>query len=459
MALKGNTREEKIWFFLVEKLGSKHGAAGLMGNLKAESGLRPRNLQNSFERKFNMNDDTYTELVDNGSYKNFIRDGAGYGLAQWTFWNRKQNLYNYCRERGTSIGNLASQLKFLIKELKESYPSVYEGLRNATNTRVASNLVLLQYEKPANQNISVQNKRARYSEDFYIKYHKREIPGGNKAPTSNAVPVKPKEEKINILEEILTRNPCYKTGQKIIVKGLMLHSVGCPQPNARTFINNWNSPSFGSACVHGFIDANTGNIYQTLPWNHRGWHCGGSGNNTHIGVEMCEPASIRYTSGANFTCSNLADARAAATKTYKSAVKLFAYLCKQYNLSPTANGVIVSHKEGCARGIATNHGDPEHLWNGLGTGYTMDGFRRDVKAAMQGISTTTTTSKPQTNSIGKVVKVTADVLNIRKGPGTNYAVVGAITDKGTYTMVEIKNNWGKLKSGLGWICLDYTTGI
>ena len=174
---------------------------------------------------------------------------------------------------------------------------------------------------------------------------------------------------MKLVQSILTKNPCYTAGRKITVKGLMLHSVGCPQPKASVFINNWNSSSYDSACVHGFIDGNDGTVYQTLPWNHRGWHCGsgtkGSGNNTHIGVEMCEPACIRYTSGSNFTCSDLFTARAVAKRTYEAAVELFAMLCKQYNLNPTADGVIISHREGHSRGIASNHGDPEHLWNGL----------------------------------------------------------------------------------------------
>ncbi len=195
---------------------------------------------------------------------------------------------------------------------------------------------------------------------------------------------------MKLVESILTRNPCYAAGRKITVKGLMLHSVGCPQPKASAFISSWNSSSHGSSCVHGFIDGNDGTVYQTLPWNHRGWHCGsgnkGSGNNTHIGVEMCEPACIRYTAGSNFTCSNLAEAKAVAKRTYEAAVELFAYLCKKYSLDPLADGVIISHREGHSRGIASNHGDPEHLWTQLGTGYTMDGFRRAVKAAMGGAS-------------------------------------------------------------------------
>ena len=191
---------------------------------------------------------------------------------------------------------------------------------------------------------------------------------------------------MKLVESILTRNPCYTAGRKITVKGLMLHSVGCPQPKASAFISSWNSPAHGSSCVHGFIDGEDGTAYQTLPWNHRGWHCGsgsrGSGNNTHIGVEMCEPACIRYTAGSNFTCSDVAAARAVAERTYGTAVELFAMLCEKYGLDPLADGVVISHREGCARGIASNHGDPEHLWAQLGLGYTMDGFRRAVRAAM-----------------------------------------------------------------------------
>ena len=193
---------------------------------------------------------------------------------------------------------------------------------------------------------------------------------------------------MKLVESILTRNPCYAAGRKITVKGLMLHSVGCPQPKASAFISSWKSSSHGSSCVHGFIDGNDGTVYQTLPWNHRGWHCGsgskGSGNNTHIGVEMCEPACIKYTAGSNFTCSNLEEARSVAKRTYEAAVELFAMLCRKYGLDPLADGVIISHREGHSRGIASNHGDPEHLWTQLGMGYTMDGFRGAVKAAMGG---------------------------------------------------------------------------
>lgn len=271
---------------------------------------------------------------------------------------------------------------------------------------------------------------------------------------------------MQLIQNILTNNPCYTANRKITVKGIMLHSVGCPQPSASVFVKLWNKSSYGSACVHGFIDANSGDIHQTLPWNHRGWHSGGAANNTHIGIEMCEPSSIKYTSGASFTCSNKAKAIQAAETTYKSAIELFAYLCNLYNLDPLADGVIISHSEGYKRKVASGHADPEHLWKGLGLPYTMDTFRQEVAKQMRitpvppvqntNNNNHTTAPKPNNNETSFTVRINTDALNIRKGPGTSYPIVGCIRDRGIYTIVKVVNNWGLLKSKAGYICLDYT---
>jgi len=206
---------------------------------------------------------------------------------------------------------------------------------------------------------------------------------------------------MKIIESFLTNNRCYKAARQNTKGGLMIHSVGCPQPSAKVFVDSWNN-SGAAVAVHGFIDGNTGKIYQTLPWDFRGWHCGsgsrGSGNNTHIGVEMCEPACIRYTAGSSFTCSDMIGAREVTKRTYEAAVELFAMLCKKYNLNPLEDGVIISHREGYSRGIASNHGDPEHLWMQLGMGYTMDGFRKAVKMAMS--SATSPATVPGTQITG-----------------------------------------------------------
>ena len=198
---------------------------------------------------------------------------------------------------------------------------------------------------------------------------------------------------MEILESILTKNPCFQAGRKIKVRGLMLHSVGCPQPSAEVFMRQWNRPDAARACVHAFIDGNTGKVYQTLPWDHRAWHGGGSSNDTHIGVEMCEPSCLKYTGGASFTCSDRDAALAVVKRTYDAAVELFAFLCREFGLDPLADGVIVSHKEGHERGIASGHGDPDHLWEGLQCGYSMDGFRADVSAAMHGVISGVGTAK------------------------------------------------------------------
>lgn len=206
---------------------------------------------------------------------------------------------------------------------------------------------------------------------------------------------------MNIIESILTKNPCYQQGRKIVVKGLMIHSVGCPQPNAKAFINSWNNPNFGSACVHAFIDGITGDIYQTLPWDHRGWHASGQANNTHIGVEMCEPATIKYVGGATWKeTSDGTITKETVLRTYRSAVELFAYLCKQYNLNPLADGVIISHSEGYKRGVASNHSDVEHLWKVHGL--TMDGFRKEIKAELDKLNTPEVVVQPESQKIYKV---------------------------------------------------------
>lgn len=154
----------------MKKIGNPYGVAGLMGNLYAESALQPNNLQNTYEKKLGYTDASYTAAVDNGGYTNFVRDSAGYGLAQWTYWSRKENLLKYAQSKKKSIGDLTMQLEFLCKELSESYKSVLNTLKNAKNIRVASDAVLTKFERPANQSESVQVKRTTYGQKYYDKY-------------------------------------------------------------------------------------------------------------------------------------------------------------------------------------------------------------------------------------------------------------------------------------------------
>lgn len=163
--------EKTIWNTLRAAIGNDYGTAGLMGNLYAESALKPENLQNTGNKALGMTDEQFVAAVDSGAYSadKFIHDGYGVGLAQWTYYTRKQALLNFVKSAGKSIGNLEIQLVFLLQEIK-GYTSVWNTLTTATSVREASDAVLMKYERPANQSESVQVKRAGYGQQYYDKY-------------------------------------------------------------------------------------------------------------------------------------------------------------------------------------------------------------------------------------------------------------------------------------------------
>lgn len=208
---------------------------------------------------------------------------------------------------------------------------------------------------------------------------------------------------MNLNKLIFTENACYKAGRKIKVKGIMVHSTGANNPWLKRYVgpddgklgknqynNHWNTyhPGGREVCVHGFIGKLAdGSVatYQTLPWDHRGWHAGGSANDTHIGFEICE--------------DGLTD-KTYFDKVYKEAVELCAYLCKQYGLTEQN---IICHSEGYKKGIASNHGDVMHWFPKHGK--SMDTFRADVKTLLGG----GTSTKPDTGTTikaGDLVKIT-----------------------------------------------------
>lgn len=184
----------------------------------------------------------------------------------------------------------------------------------------------------------------------------------------------------SIKTQMMTNSDCYKAGRTITVKGLMLHSTGANNPKLSRYIgpddgllgknpnnNDWNRPGIDKG-VHGWIGLDkNGDVqaYRTLPWEHRGWHAGGSANNTHIGIEICED-----------------DLKNAVyfNKVYTKAVELFAHLCRSFDLTEKD---IIDHSEGCKLGVASNHGDVMHWFPKHGK--SMHTFRADVKAELEGV--------------------------------------------------------------------------
>lgn len=537
MGLIGNNNEEKIWNFLYSKIGNKFGTAGLMGNLYAESALKPTNLQDSFESKLGYNDESYTNGVDSGRYSNFIHDSAGYGLAQWTFWSRKQELLQYARNKKVSIGDLEMQLEFLAKEI-QGYTEVWKTLKNAKTVQEASNIVLFKYEAPGNQGTAVQNTRLGYSQTYYDRY------SGEKEQQA----IKEVEDQINFYKK--------SSYTKYIVS------------NGGHLISNSGSDENGRA-TGGKAGDQTGNEWVLKYWYNRPWNCVlrypdakvglkiaelgcEAALNDHIGYDQNErytywqllqkagyhPSKIKQNCEADCSAGVIANVKAVgyilnisklkdldATYTgnmrasFKNAgfqvltdskyINSTTYLLPgdillndvhhtatnisvgagiinmsvPVNSGQTANinnGVLMIGATGkevktmqtmlinCGYDCGPDGADGDFGNNTLkalrafqtDAGITIDGvYGPKSKAALEAANSKAKTKKAKGNPIPEIVKITAKSLNIRKGPGMNYSIVGVIKDQGCYTIVEKSGKWGKLKSGLGWISLNYTRKI
>lgn len=161
--------EKLIWDALITFLKNPYGAAVMMGHLEAESGLNPQNLENKYENAYGVSDAQYTAGVDNGTYQGFVKDSCGYGLAQWTYAPRKKGLLEYVKGKGCSIGDCVAQLEYLCIELTQ-YPAVFDALRSATSFRPASDIVLEQFENPADKSEKVKVYRAGLAQKWFEKY-------------------------------------------------------------------------------------------------------------------------------------------------------------------------------------------------------------------------------------------------------------------------------------------------
>lgn len=437
MGLTGNNNEEKIWNFLIGKGLSKAGAAGLMGNLFAESALNPLNLQNRFEKKLGYTDSSYTAVVDSGSYNNFVRDSAGYGLAQWTYWSRKQNMLEFARAAGKSIGDLEMQLDFLFKELSEGYKSVLASLKTATTVKAASDSVLLNYERPADQSNAVKTKRAGYGQTYYDKYAGAAGNGGNIMGYTNSS-----------LVDCTVKSPNHSGKRTHKIDRITPHCV-VGQLSAESIGGCFTSQSVQASCNYGI--GKDGRVCLIVDEANRSWCSSSSANDQRaITIECASDKTEPYTMNS---------------AVYNKLVKLCVDICKRNGLkkvlwiSDKAKSLAYSPKSGeCVLTV--------HRWfaNKSCPGNWLYGRMAQLAADINAGLGNTTATKPEqpTTQPGGVtnfpatpftVKVLISDLNIRKGAGMNYGVTGKYTGKGVFTIAEVKDCWGKLKSGAGWIYL------
>ncbi len=442
MALKGTTNEERIWNFCIGKGMSKCGAAGLMGNIYAESGLVPTNLQNSFEKKLGYTDAAYTAAVDNGSYKNFVRDSAGYGLCQWTYWSRKQALFAFCQSKGTSIGDLEMQLEFMYKELSENYGTVLSELRSATSVLQASNAVLLKYERPADQSSAVQSRRASYGQVYYDKFASKttQTEGGKTMGYTNSS-----------LVDCVVKSPNHSGRRTHSIDRLTPHCV-VGQLSAESIGSCFTSSSVQASCNYGI--GKDGRVVLCVDEANRSW-CSSSNANDQRAITIECASGMKEPYEMNDVV-------------YEKLIKLCADICRRNGKNkvvwkgskeaalayePKSNEMVLTahrffaNKSCPGNWLYSRYSDLANRINALlGSGSTSTGGNTS------GSTSTTTPSKTNTNfpNTPFTVNVLVSDLNIRKTP--NGDIVGQ-TGKGVFTITTVSNGWGKLKSGAGWIYL------
>lgn len=436
MALTGTTVEQKIWNFLKGKGLNNYGVAGLMGNLYAESGLKPTNLQNSFEKKLGMTDDTYTTSVDNGDYSNFVKDSAGYGLAQWTYWSRKQNLLDFVRARGKSIGDLETQLEFLYKELSEGYKAVLCTLKSAQSVREASDAVLMKFERPADQSTTVQVKRAGYGQKYYEEYAggkkmaKKVFLGVGHGGSDPGAVKYIKEADVNLQMALACRD--YLQANGVEVK--MSRTVDEDDPLTEE-IKECNSFAPDLAIdIHN--NAGGGDGFEAYHY-----HGGGVSKTLAQNIEA-EVKAIGQNS------------RGLKTRLNSSGSDYYGFIRCINAPSVICEGVFVDNPADAAQA------DTIAEQKAFGVAYAK-GILKTLGVADRKPNTQTSEQSKETSgdsvksfpAVPFQVQVIVSDLNIRSEASMSGTVKGQ-TGKGVFTITEVKNGWGKLKSGAGWIWLE-----
>lgn len=403
-----------------------------MRNLYAESGLQPTNLQNSYEKKLGFTDASYTKAVDDGSYGNFVKDSAGYGLAQWTYWSRKESLLQFALSRKASIGDLEMQLEFLYEELSESYRSVLNTLKSAATVLAASNVVLTQFEKPADQGSSVQQKHY----DKYAGAVGTPQNGGNGMSNSSLVSytkISPnKNSPRNHAIDTVTIH-CY-VGQ------VSVENAGA-----------WFAKS-SAQCSCNYVIGTDGRIGLIVEEKDRSWCSSSSSNdNRAVTIECASDATSPYVVNS---------------KVYASLINLLTDICKRNNIKElkwqgdkSLIGQVSKQNMTVHRWFANKACPGDYLYSRHG----QIAAEVNKKLGVSGSSGSTSSGSGSSASSGNTVKsfpatpfnvqVLVSDLNYRATPSISGTVKGQ-TGKGTFTITEVKDGWGKLKSGAGWIWLE-----
>jgi N-acetyl-anhydromuramyl-L-alanine amidase AmpD len=329
-----SSNDDQIWFFLKSKDLNDYACAGIIGNLFCESGNRPNNLQNSYEKILGMDDVTYTAKVNSGEYANFVHDSAGYGLAQWTYWSRKQGLLDFIKKRGVSIDDLFGQLDWLWCEMTANTTLINE-LRSCQSVYEATKIFMCEFERPADQSESAIQRRASYSQQFYNKYagSKPQEDDTDMGVTYSNSPLA--TDHVDLNKNSNPRNATYKEGcynpTGVINKIALHHMAGVM--SARQCAEMHKKSSGASA---NYYVGKDGEICLGVDESRRAWT---------TGSRECDSYAV------TIECSNSQNGEPwlVSDKSYNATVRLIADICKRngikrVNFTGDKSGNLVMHK-------------------------------------------------------------------------------------------------------------------
>lgn len=332
-----SNNDDKIWLFLKSKGLTDYACAGIIGNLFCESGNRPNNLQNSYEKILGMDDVTYTAKVNSGEYTNFVHDSAGYGLAQWTYWSRKENLLKYAKSRNVSIDDLQMQLDFLWVELANT--TLVGKLNACTSVYDATKIFMCEFERPADQSENAIQRRAGYSQQFYNKYaggnNDNTDDNGEKEVTYSNSPLA--TEHLDLNKNSNPRNAYYsdtKTNYNPtgVIDKIALHHMAGKMTAKACAQMHYNTNGASANYYIGY----DGEICLGVDESRRAWTTGSRECDSHA-------VTIECSNDINKEPWTVSD------KSYNSTIRLIADICKRngikrVNFTGDKSGNLVMHK-------------------------------------------------------------------------------------------------------------------
>lgn len=449
--------DEIIWNFFKSKGLGDEACAGLLGNAYAESGLNPQNLEDTYEKKLGYSNSSYTQAVDNQTYNNFIYDSAGYGIFQFTYYTLKQELLAYCQNHKKSIGDLNAQLEYSWQLFNTNYISMLKILKETTSVKEASDIVLYKFEAPADAS-SKSTQRYNMSMVYYNKFAK----GENTMSTGTYI----KGQKKQLSKYFVsTEFDCHGNGccSTTLINPILIERLNqirehfnapitissgyrCPTHNRNVGGATGSRHAKGDAAdiiVKGHTPREVAQYAESIGIKGIGlYETAADGHFVHIDARDAKSFWYGQACAARTTFGGTSTGTSTTAKTYMSIgdsgdnVKQLQKLLNSIGYSLGEDGIYGGATQKAVIDFQSKNGLAA---DGMAGQKTMDAIY----------------SKTNGTAAKTTITVNANLLNVRQGPGTQYAIVDRISKGATYQLLEASNGWGRIEKG--WVSMQYVS--